>query len=188
MGEGNEQQPRLDWDSAPDHFREEYEQAISELKDLKPKVQRFERQQAFDAAVKEAGDEAQGVTLDDLADVEPDQISPTLVRTKAAEKREEHDRVLREIAQQKGFEDPDAFVKAVEGTTAEQAEQNRAMADNAAVAATGQQPQGSEQTDTVSLRDLEKRQAAGQVTNDQVAALVRQGKVVNDAGEVIAPR
>lgn len=130
--EGQEPQESisLDWETAPKDFREEYKANVEKLKaqeealsQAQQKVVAYERQQAFEKALAEAGEGVEGITLDDLGDLPADSITPTLLKAKAAELNEGKQAQLEEQAKAHGFESAEDFQKALEAAKALKKEQ-----------------------------------------------------------------
>lgn len=137
----------LDWETAPDSFRDQAKQLGNDLKDSKTKLQEYEtqlmgykRRDAFELAAKEAG--VEGVTLDEIGDLAPEQITPAFVKAKAAEKQAQAELMEEQLAKQQGFETVQEY-RTVMDEARKLAEQRRqAQATQAGVASTT----GTEQT------------------------------------------
>jgi hypothetical protein len=99
------------------------------------KVARYERKEAFEAAVATAGDV--GVTLEELGELPAEQITPALLKAKAAEKEQAKKALLAEQAKSLGFETVEQYEAALKVVAEKEAEERKALAAAAAVAAGG---------------------------------------------------
>ena len=109
-------------------------------------LQAFRRERAFATAVAEA--KAEGVTLADVGDLPPDQITPTLIRTKAAEKAEAARAAEERQAKELGFDTVDeyrAVLQAAKEAKAKQASAQQTAADVATSSAGGPPPRKTPQ-------------------------------------------
>lgn len=120
------QEDKLDWESAPDSFREHVKKLGTDLKDTQTKLATqdeelvgYRKQQAFDKAIKEA--EVEGISLEDLGDVKPEDINPTFLKVKAEERKNQQQEVLAQQAKVMGFEKVEDYQAALEKIKAEKA-------------------------------------------------------------------
>jgi hypothetical protein len=98
----------------PSGLRKHAKQLEKELGELRAaqerdaaELQRFRRERAFGTALAEA--KVEGVSLEDVGDLPADQITPALVRAKAAEKEDQRRKAEEAQAKALGFDSLDEY-------------------------------------------------------------------------------
>lgn len=101
----------INWDTAPEQFREAHKAQAATLKDLQEREARaaarlaeLDRKEAFEKVKGELGDTAKDVSLEDLGETPLEQITATTLKVKATEKAEARDKAEGEMAKALGFE------------------------------------------------------------------------------------
>lgn len=147
MAEEEQTQEEQQTQGGPSGLRAHVKDLEKELRDLRSardtelsELTQYRRERAFEAALSEA--KVEGVSLADLGELPPDQITPSLVKAKAGEKEDQRRAQLVEQAKAFGFDTVEEYqsVLDIAREAKAKAAQEQATATSVAMGAPGQPP------------------------------------------------